>query len=437
MKEKKFGIILPIILVSYFLILLDNSIVFTSSLKIAQELHLDSQMTAWVSNAYALTFGGFIIFGGRMGDIFGRKRIFLIGISIFSICSLLVGLAQSGPMIIAARAAQGLGSAILAPTTLALLMDNYQGKRRSQAIAYYGATTGIGASVGLVIGGLIASYASWRWGFFLNFPLGLVLAVLTSLKIPQSKTVSQKMDWGGTLLSVLGLTSLIAGINLKAQGVWFLIAAVIFLILFLFQEKRTAHPLMPLSLFADSERTSAYLARFTDTAAMTSYLFLTPQVMQQVLNWTPLMAAFGFLPQMLLQFLTASMVNKLAQKWDHTFLSLIGAVIFASGMFIGIFLPVQNGYVIGLLLPLVLTGLGQGLIMGPLTISSVARTNEQIAGAASGTLNMAQQIGSSFGLSLIVTLTTNYHQQLIIMTFFAVILIVAVSVMHWSAKRHK
>lgn len=184
MNKSKFGMVLPIILISYFMILLDNSIVFTSTVKIAADLHMDAQSLAWVTNAYALSFGGLLMIGGRAGDIYGRRRVFIAGLLIFTLGSLLVGMSQSGAMIIAMRALQGVGSAILAPTTLALLMDSYQGATRTRAIAYYGATAGIGASFGLVIGGLIASYFSWRDGFLLNVPVGLIMLALTLKFVP-------------------------------------------------------------------------------------------------------------------------------------------------------------------------------------------------------------------------------------------------------------
>lgn len=158
MNRSKFGMVLPIILISYFMILLDNSIVFTSTVKMAADLQLNAQVLSWVTNAYALTFGGFLMLGGRAGDVFGRRRVFLIGLVIFSIGSLFVGMATNGLMLIIMRGLQGIGSAILAPTTLALLMDSYRGDMRTRAIIYYGATGGLGASFGLVIGGLIASY---------------------------------------------------------------------------------------------------------------------------------------------------------------------------------------------------------------------------------------------------------------------------------------
>nr|WP_311318985.1 MFS transporter [Lactiplantibacillus pentosus] len=211
--QQRFGIILPIILISYFMILLDNSIVFTSTVKIAADLNLSAQALSWVTNAYALTFGGLLMLGGRAGDIFGRRKIFLIGLVIFSIGSLLVGLSTSAGMIISMRALQGIGSAILAPTTLALLMDTYQDNMRTRAIVYYGATGGLGASFGLVIGGLISSYTTWRLGFLLNVPIGIVMLLLTLKFVPVSQRSTGKLDWLGSLLSVIGIIALVYGIN--------------------------------------------------------------------------------------------------------------------------------------------------------------------------------------------------------------------------------
>ncbi|HAT55120.1 MAG TPA: MFS transporter, partial [Lactobacillus sp.] len=295
--KEKFGVLLPIILISYFMILLDNSIVFTSTVKIAQDLSLNGQTLAWVTNAYALTFGSLLLLGGRLGDLIGRKQIFLIGISIFSIGSLLVGASQNAGMIIGMRALQGIGAAVLAPTTLALIMDNYQGTMRTRAIAYYGATAGLGASVGLVIGGLIASYFSWRLGFLLNVPVGLVLAIMGARYIKNQSKSRASLDWAGTFFSVVGLVALVYGINGAKRPIMMFLLAIISLGLFGWREDHTNDPLMPLVLFKNTERFTAYVARFFYAGAVLSYFFLTPQAMQRSLGFTPLLAAIGFLPE--------------------------------------------------------------------------------------------------------------------------------------------
>ena len=428
MNKQKFGMILPIILISYFMILLDNSIVFTSTVKIAADLSLSASELSWVTNAYALTFGGLLMIGGRSGDIFGRRNVFLIGLVIFSIGSLLVGLSTNGLMIIAMRALQGIGSAILAPTTLALLMDSYRDQMRTRAIVYYGATGGLGASIGLVVGGLIASYASWRWGFLLNVPVGILMIVLTLKYIPASKKVEGKLDWLGSILSVLGITALVYGINGASHPVPMVMTGILLLILFVWQEKVSKHPVTPLKLFKDRERSSAYIARFFFLGAMISYFFLTPQAMQQVYHFTPLMAAVGFLPETLPQFVFATLVSRLNEKFTNTQILIAGTVITLAGLVFAAVVGIQAGYWWSVAIPMVIIGIGQGFTLSPLTVAGVANTDKEIAGSASGVVNMVHQIGSSVGLSIITALTANlispvlsYDHAIIIMAVFMLI----------------
>ncbi|AXR44243.1 MFS transporter [Pediococcus pentosaceus] len=428
MNKQKFGMILPIILISYFMILLDNSIVFTSTVKIAADLSLSASELSWVTNAYALTFGGLLMIGGRSGDIFGRRNVFLIGLVIFSIGSLLVGLSTNGLMIIAMRALQGIGSAILAPTTLALLMDSYRDQMRTRAIVYYGATGGLGASIGLVVGGLIASYASWRWGFLLNVPVGILMIVLTLKYIPASKKVEGKLDWLGSILSVLGITALVYGINGASHPVPMVMTGILLLVLFVWQEKVSKHPITPLKLFKDRERSSAYIARFFFLGAMISYFFLTPQAMQQVYHFTPLMAAVGFLPETLPQFVFATLVSRLNEKFTNTQILIAGTVITLAGLVFAAVVGIQAGYWWSVAIPMVIIGIGQGFTLSPLTVAGVANTDKEIAGSASGVVNMVHQIGSSVGLSIITALTANlispvlsYDHAIIIMAVFMLI----------------
>lgn len=407
MNKQKFGMILPIILISYFMILLDNSIVFTSTVKIEADLSLSASELSWVTNAYALTFGGLLMIGGRSGDIFGRRNVFLIGLVIFSIGSLLVGLSTNGLMIIAMRALQGIGSAILAPTTLALLMDSYRDQMRTRAIVYYGATGGLGASIGLVVGGLIASYASWRWGFLLNVSVGILMIVLTLKYIPASKKVEGKLDWLGSILSVLGITALVYGINGASHPVPMVMTGILLLVLFVWQEKVSKHPITPLKLFKDRERSSAYIARFFFLGAMISYFFLTPQAMQQVYHFTPLMAVVGFLPETLPQFVFATLVSRLNEKFTNTQILIAGTVITLAGLVFAAVVGIQAGYWWSVAIPMVIIGIGQGFTLSPLTVAGVANTDKEIAGSASGVVNMVHQIGSSVGLSIITALTAN------------------------------
>ncbi|EAE4171239.1 MFS transporter, partial [Listeria monocytogenes] len=200
LNKQKFGFILPITLLSYFLILMDNSIIFTSSVQIGQSLRLSATALSWVSSAYTLTFGGFLLLSGRLSDLLGRKRIFLVGLLIFGISSLLIGLSQTANMMIAMRAIQGIGSSIIAPTTLALIMDAYKGDMRQKAISYYGATAGIGSSVGLLVGGGLTSLISWRAGFLINVPFTVILIFLTLKFVKNSEIKKEKIDYFGSFL---------------------------------------------------------------------------------------------------------------------------------------------------------------------------------------------------------------------------------------------
>lgn len=432
-QQTKFGLVLPIILISYFMILLDNSIVFTSTVRIAADLSLNAQRLSWVTNAYALTFGGLLMLGGRAGDIFGRRRVFLLGLLIFTIGSLLVGLATNGTMIIVMRALQGIGSAILAPTTLALLMDSYRGLMRTRAIIYYGATGGLGASFGLVIGGLVTSYLSWRIGFLLNVPLGIVMALLTLKFVPASQRSVGKIDWLGALFSVIGIIALVYSINGASQPGLTAVIAILFLGLFIWQEWRTAQPIMPLRLFADRERSSAYLARFFFLGAMIAYFFLTPQAMQRVYHFTPLMAAVGFLPETVPQFIFATLVSRLNNHFSNGQIMLAGTLITTLGLTLAAIVQVQTGYFGAIAVPMVIIGIGQGFTLSPLTVSGVANTDPEIAGSASGVVNTVHQVGSSFGLSVITLLTAqlvspilSYNKAVWIMVIFMVIALLAV-----------
>ncbi|WP_048001040.1 MFS transporter [Lactiplantibacillus herbarum] len=431
-KQQRFGIILPIILISYFMILLDNSIVFTSTVKIAADLNLSTQALSWVTNAYALTFGGLLMLGGRAGDVFGRRKVFLIGLMIFSIGSLLVGLATSGTMIIGMRALQGIGSAILAPTTLALLMDSYKENMRTRAIVYYGATGGLGASFGLVIGGLIASYTTWRLGFLLNVPIGIIMILLTLKFIPESNQSSGKLDWLGAILSVIGIILLVYGINGAGYPVLTVILALVVLAAFIWQEHRASDPLMPLKLFKDRERSSAYIARFFFLGAMISYFFLTPQAMQNVYHFTPLMAALGFLPETVPQFIFATLVSRLNNRFTNNQILIAGELITLVGLLFGAIVGIRAGYVTAIAIPMVIIGIGQGFSLSPLTVAGVANTDADIAGSASGVVNMVHQIGSSVGLSVITLMTASiaspviaYNHALMIMTGLMLISVLA------------
>ncbi|MCK8611999.1 MFS transporter [Apilactobacillus nanyangensis] len=433
----KFGIILPIILISYFLILLDNSVVFTSTVQIANSLHMTSQSVAWITNIYALVFGSMLLLGGRLGDLYGRKPVFLTGLVIFTLFSLLVGLAPTGLFIIVMRAFQGIGSAILAPTSLALLLDTYEGKQREKAISFYGVTAGLGASVGLIIGGLVTTFYSWRLGFLINVPLGILLILLTIFFVPKAKTrVRAHLDYIGSILSVLAILSLVNAINGAGHKGLFIAIFVVLLVIFLFREVKIDNPIMPMAIFKDQERVSAYIARFFYIGSMFSFFFLVPQVLQKYYGFTPLLSAFGFMPETIPQFLFGMLQSKLSNKYKNENLLLFGTIVTLLGVLMLFGLDLKHGYIISVALPMIVIGIGQGFSFGPLTVSGVANTPKDLGGATSSAVNVFHQLGSSILLSLVVTLTagianvvTSYHYQTLLMSLLMLVpLIMAINI---------
>jgi len=412
-KQIRFDWILLVILMSYFMILLDNSIIFTGTVKIAQDLHLNQATLSWVSSAYSLTFGGFLLLGGRAGDLFGRRRVFELGLILFGLGSLLVGLAVNAPMIIASRAFQGVGSAILAPTTLAILMDTYEGAERTKAIAYYGAMAGIGASVSLVIGGIFASLLTWRVGFFMNVPISIWMFYLAVKHLNKDNGQSGKLDWLGTFSSLIGMSALVYSIIGDWAKFPAFLLAVLFLALFIYQEHRTGQPIMPLRLFTDRERIGAYVGRFLYLGAMMGFWFITPQLMQNQLGFSALMAGVAFFPLTIVNFIIALQVARLTAKWGNGGLLVTGIALTAAGMLWLSFFSLETGYWWGIAAPMVVIGVGQGFSLSPFTAAGVAHTRGTDAGAASGVVNVMHQIGGSVGLSVLVTTQSLFSGQVV------------------------
>ena len=427
MKNKKtFGLVLFIILFSYFLILMDNSIIFTSTVKISQDLNMNESSLSWVSNAYTITFGGFLLLAGRLGDLMGRKIIFVSGLFIFGLSSLAVGLSTSTEMMIIARAVQGIGSAIIAPTSLALLMDSYQGNFRMKAISYYGATAGIGSSFGLILGGWLTSAISWRVGFLLNVPFSLLLIVLTLAKVQQNEIKPSKIDFLGSLLSVIISVLFVYGITIS--NLLIIVASLILILVFLLWEKRITYALIPLELFKNRTRTGSYIARFTFMMAMLTYWFILPQIMQKMYHFSPLESGFAFLPLTLVNFIAALFLPKLTKALGNSKVMILGQVILLTGMFLSFISQPEWGYFYAMAFQMMIIGLGQGWLLSPLTAAGVAGVSPELSGAASGLTNMMHQLGGPVGLSIVVLFSSSaidlsayYH---LIMAFITVFLLI-------------
>lgn len=401
--------ILCIILVSYVMIVLDISIVLTGLPKIHAELGFSDEGLSWVSTAYTLIFGGFLLLGARAGDIFGRRRMLIIGLAIFAVSSLVIGLAQTPSVMIAARGLQGLGSAILAPSTLALLQTNFEpGRERTRVVSYYAAAAGISASVGLVVGGLLAEWLSWRIGFLVNLPVALAIMMASKRYVPETMRAPARFDIAGALLSTAGMIALTYGMIRSASDGWsdpVTIAAIVsgaFLIsLFVYVESRAPQPILPLGLFADRERVVAYAGRALFLGANVGFYFFVAQYLQIVVGLGPAAAGVAFLPTTIANLAAAMAAPALIERFGSGRMLAASVTIGLIGMG-WLSAVIESSSAWWLVAPMILIGTGQGGALGPLTASGIARVAADKAGAASGVVNVSHQMGSSLGLAVLV-----------------------------------
>lgn len=429
MSRKSFGIVLPIALLSYFLILMDNSIVFTSSREIGADLGLDAVGMAWISNAYTLTFGGFLLLSGRLSDLLGRKQIFQIGMAIFGIASLVVGVAADATIMIIGRAVQGIGSSIVAPATLAMMMDAYEGEQRSKAISYYGATAGIGSIIGLLIGGALTSYISWRAGFLIKMPLIILIMWLAYRYIPKGKVEKATIDYVGSILSVIGLSSFIYGLTSKNYGVIFVIAGLILLVIFYFYEKRFSVPVMPLELYKNKVRLGAYLVRLLFMMALLPYWFLLPQQLGAQYGYSAFESGIAFIPLTVFQFGTALCIANWTKRFGNGRVLLVGEIVLLAGLVWAALADWAQGYWIAVAAPMCIIGIGSAMIVAPVTAAGIHKASNTIAGAASSLTNAMHQLGGPIGLSLIIMIATNFSISTYMMAGFTFVSLLIVAVL--------
>jgi EmrB/QacA subfamily drug resistance transporter len=403
--------ILAIICISYFMVILDNSIIFTGLPRIESAMHFSPTGLTWVQDAYTLVFGGLLLLGARAGDIIGRRRLFFLGLVLFGGASFLVGAAPFAWWLIAARAVQGIGAAILAPSSLALLTATFpEGQQRGRAVAAYSAVSGIGASLGLVVGGLLADLVSWRAGFFINVPIGLAMLVAARRYVAETPPRGGRFDLIGALCATLGMSALVFGVIESAGAGWgsprvvvSLLAGVALLVGLIYNESRAGQPIMPLRLFASRQRTGAYLTRMLYLAAMIGFFFFTTQYLQGVLGFSPLQAGLAFLPMSAVNFAAALLVTRFIRQLGPTPVLVLGVAITLAGMAWLSHVAADSSYLTAVALPMVLIGIGQGLAFAPMTSAGLADVDAHDAGAASGLVNTFHQLGSSLGLGILAT----------------------------------
>jgi EmrB/QacA subfamily drug resistance transporter len=406
--------VLAIILACYLMIIVDISVIITALPDIRQALDFSPTALSWVQNAYALTFGGLLLLGARAGDILGRRRVFMAGIALFTASSLIAGLAQSPAWLLAARAAQGVGAAIAAPSTLALLTITFrEGIERTRAVAWYSAVAGGGASLGLVLGGVLTQWVSWRSGLFINVPIGLALIWLAPRYLPETEREPGRFDLAGAAFSTLGMTAVVYGFVRAAADGWgdrltiaSFVVGVGLLAAFAVTEMRAEQPITPLRLFASRERSGAYAARILVVSGMYAMFFFLTQYFQGVSGFGPLEAGAAFLPMTLLVFTMVQVVPRIAPRVGNTRLLTGGLLLALVGMVWLSRIGDGTPYFPQIALPLLLLGIGMGAALTPLTSAGIAGVAPEDAGAASGVVNTAHQLGGALGISVLVTVFT-------------------------------
>jgi EmrB/QacA subfamily drug resistance transporter len=405
------GVVLAVILAGYLLVLIDVSILMAALPRIHHDLGFSPTSLSWAQNAYTLTFGGLLLLGARIADLAGRRRMFVAGIALFAAASLAVGLAQSPGWMIAARAVQGVGAALLAPSTLALLSTHFAGgAQRNRAMAAYGALAGIGTAFGLIVGGVLTTALSWRFGFFLNVPVGLAAIAAAPRYVDETERHAGRVDLPGALASTLGVSALVFGIVHSADAGWgnavtlaALLGGTALVALFVAGQRGAARPLMPLRLFASRARAGAYVARFLFNGVLVSFFFFMTQYLQGVSGYTPLKAGLAFLPVTAAAFASAAATSRLTQRVGNDVIATAacGAMLIGTAWMSRV--SVATGYLTGIALPMIVFGVGQGFGLSALTTTAMAGIAPQDASVASGLVNVAHHLGGALGLGVLVT----------------------------------
>ncbi len=410
------GLALAVIALAQLMIVLDVTIVNVALPHVQRALGFSGNTLEWVVNAYALTFGGLLLLGGRLGDLLGRRSVFVGGVLVFSGASLLGGLATSQWALIAARIAQGAGAAAIAPTALALLATTFpEGRPRDRAMGVYAAVSAAGGSIGLLAGGLLTTYVNWRWIFFVNVPIGVTLALLAPRVFAPSRRLKGRFDFVGALTGAGGLALLVYGISHAATDslgvshwrdattVATLAVAILLIASFIWTESQSTHPLMPLRIFASRNRCAAYLVVLCVVTAMFGVFFFLTIFLQEVWGYSALRAGIAYLPMAVALIATATLGSRLVARVGTRPLLLVGTPLVAAGMLWLSRLSVGGDYLGDILGPMLVLAAGLGLTFPANNLTALAGVQDQDSGLASSLLNICNQIGGSIGLAVLGT----------------------------------
>ncbi|HEY4160840.1 MAG TPA: MFS transporter [Candidatus Saccharimonadales bacterium] len=412
MKQASKWLIFTLVAIAQFMVVLDTAITNVALPAIKQQLHFTDSSLQWVVTAYALTFGGFLLLGGRAADLFGRRRVLLSGMGAFTLFSLLIGLSHSTTELIALRALQGMAAAFMSPSALSIVLTTFRdgGPARNKALAYWTLVATAGAAIGLLLGGTLTEYTNWRWNFFINVPVGLIMLPLIRLFVPQHARAEERTGLdlpgavtitGGIMLMVLGFSQAsnwgwLSGSTLGIFG-----AAIALLAAFVFNESRAKHPLVPLSIFKIRNVTGANLMIAPMYGTMLGIFFLITLYLQSVLHYSPVVTGLAFLPIPLILGFMSTRIPGLVARFGYRRWLILGPTLVAIALAWLSQLPVTGHYAVNLLPAFVLLPVGVGMTFLPIIASATSGVPAHEAGLASGLVTTSQMTGGALGLSIL------------------------------------
>ena len=410
---QRLGLSLLVIATAQLMLVLDDTIANIALPSIQRELGVSGAALPWIINAYVLAFGSLLLFGGRVGDLYGRRRVLRVGLGVFTVASLLGGLGTNVPFLIIARGLQGIGAALAAPNALALIATTFPvGKPRNTAMAVYGAMSAVGITVGVLLGGVLTSLLSWRWVFFINVPIGLAVLAGTRALV-ESQRNAGRLDMPSAFSGTGAMVALAYGITRGGEHGWndsitvsaFIVAAVL-MVVFLVLQARRENPMLPLGLFGDRNRSGSYVTVLFIGAGLMGTFYLLTLYLQQVLQFSPLATGLSSLPFSAGIILSAAVSSKLVERLAPRAVSVPGLLFATAGMTWLSTLTMDSSYVTHVMPALFMTSFGLGLSFVPMTLTAVHEVAEEWTGVASALVNMAQQIGAALGLAILTTVAS-------------------------------
>jgi EmrB/QacA subfamily drug resistance transporter len=416
-RESNKWVVLVLVCLAQFMVILDATIVNVALPSIQTDLGLSEANLQWIVNAYTLVFGGFLLLGGRAGDLIGRKRLFLAGLVVFTVASLLNGLAVNEGMLIGSRALQGLGAAFISPAALSIISTTFEeGTERARALGVWAAIAIGGAAIGLILGGVLTQLFSWPWIFFVNVPVGVVTFFLALRLVPESRDehAHRAFDVAGAVSVTGGLMALVYAIVKAETAGWgsattigFFALSATLLASFVLIELRSKAPLVRLSIFRVRSLLTANVVMLLAASGMFAMFFFNTLYIQRVLGYGPLEAGLAFLPFTAGVMLSAGLASQFAPRVGVRPVAALGMIVTAIGMLLLVRLPVDGSYLVDVLPALLVTSLGMGAVFMPLTLIATTGLQDEDQGLASGLFNTSQQIGGALGLAILSTLAAS------------------------------